>query len=134
MTYKLGVRSQNVRHLSPQSHQVHVTPKPARPSAPGTHHHRESPFPPAAPHHRFPTHLLNSGSFSRSNRAEWQVTRVRSNCVINSGKVLPIWFSASRHAQPQPPGLSFQSKAGWVSTFWAPHCIPTEGIELLALF
>lgn len=50
-----------------------------------------------------PTYLLNSGSFSRSSRAEWQVIRVRSNCVISSGRVLPIWFSASQvHSAAQP--------------------------------
>lgn len=54
------------------------------------------------------TYLLNSGSFSRSSRAEWQVIRVRSNCVISSGRVLPIWFSASQAhlaAQPLPHPL-----------------------------
>lgn len=50
-----------------------------------------------------PTYLLNSGSFSRSSRAEWHVIRVRSNCVISSGRVLPIWFSASQvHSAAQP--------------------------------
>lgn len=48
-----------------------------------------------------PTHLLNSGSFSRSSRAEWLLIRVRSNCAISSGKVLPIWFSV-REAGPAP--------------------------------
>lgn len=76
-------RTVTVRRAQPQSPQTLCCRDPALAREPFSH---------APPQN--PPHLLNSGSFSRSSRAEWQVIRVRSNCAISSAKVLPIWFSA----------------------------------------
>lgn len=101
------------------------------PSVVGTDHQHESPLPQA--HSRLSAHLLNSGSFSRSSRAEWQVTRLRSNCAMSSSKVLPIWFSAregSPAAQLLPPLSTPREAQPAHSGLWAPHSVFTTGFHV----
>lgn len=100
-----------------------------RPPAAGAQRRRGSPFPTAP---QDPPHLLNSGSFSRSSRAEWQVIRDRSNCAISSAKVLPIWFSAEEgSAAAQRPHPDVRSQGGSASRpRWAPQPVCTQGCNL----